>query len=97
MDVLLGVGLGWVIVAGLFLTNRLAPRSLFFGQSRSMKSALHAATVMLPDLRRGLTPESARLAAPHLRTLTQATAIALADRTRGARLRRAGVRPSRPR
>jgi two-component system LytT family sensor kinase len=81
VDVLLGVGLGWVVVAGMFLANRLAPRSLFFGQSRSMKSALHAATVMLPDLRRGLTPESARRAAPHLRTLTQATAIALANRT----------------
>jgi two-component system LytT family sensor kinase len=44
-----------------------------------MQSALHAATSTLPHLRRGLTPRSAGQAAPHLRALTGAAAIALAD------------------
>ena len=47
-----------------------------------MQTALHAATVMLPDLRRGLSEESARTVLPHLRTLTQASAVALGDSTR---------------
>jgi len=81
MQVLLGVLLGWAVVASVLIAGRLAPRPLFLGQGRAMQSALHAATVILPDLRRGLTVESARRAAPHLRTLTQAAAIALADRT----------------
>ncbi len=81
MQVLLGVLLGWVVVASVLIAGRLAPRPLFLGQGRAMQSALHAATVILPDLRRGLTVQSARRAAPHLRTLTQAAAIALADRT----------------
>ena len=45
-----------------------------------MQSALHAATMMLPDLRRGLSEETAARAAPRLLTLTQAAAVALADR-----------------
>ena len=77
---MLGVLLGWAVVASLFLANRLAPRSLFLGQGRAMQSALHEATPILPDLRRGLSPASAQAAAPHLRTLTQAIAVALADR-----------------
>ena len=80
MDVLLGVLIGLAAVASVVGAVRLAPRSLFFGQGRAMQSALHAATVMLPDLRRGLTTEAAQRAAPHLRTLTQASAIALTDR-----------------
>ncbi len=80
MEVVLGVVLGWAVVASLFLANRFAPRSLFLGQGRAMQSALHEATAILPDLRRGLTPASARAAAPHLRILTQAIAVALADR-----------------
>ena len=35
---------------------------------------------MLPDLRRGLSEESAKKVMPHLRTLTQASAVALGDR-----------------
>ena len=80
MEVVLGVLLGWAVVASLFVANRLAPRSLFLGQGRAMQSALHEATAILPDLRRGLSPASARAAAPHLRVLTQAIAVALADR-----------------
>ena len=82
MELLVGVLLGLAAVASVVMAVRLAPRSLFFGQSRAMQTALHAATMMLPDLRRGLTPDSAHHAAPHLRTLTQASAIALTDRGR---------------
>jgi two-component system LytT family sensor kinase len=44
-----------------------------------MQSALHAATSTLPHLRRGLSPRTAEDAVPHLRALTGAAAIALAD------------------
>ncbi len=44
-----------------------------------MQSALHAATATLPHLRRGLKPRTAEDAVPHLRALTGAAAIALAD------------------
>jgi two-component system LytT family sensor kinase len=44
-----------------------------------MQAALHAATATLPHLRRGLTPRNAERAVPHLRELTGAAAIALAD------------------
>jgi two-component system LytT family sensor kinase len=74
--------IGLAAVASVAGAVRLAPRSLFFGQGRAMQAALHAATMMLPDLRRGLTPEAAERAAPHLRMLTQASAIALTDRVR---------------
>ena len=47
-----------------------------------MQTALHAANGMLPDLRRGLSEDSARRVTGHLLTLTQATAVALGDRTR---------------
>ncbi len=44
-----------------------------------MQSALHAATSTLPHLRRGLHSRTAAEAVPHLRALTGAAAIALAD------------------
>jgi two-component system LytT family sensor kinase len=44
-----------------------------------MQSALHAATSTLPHLRGGLHSRSAAHAVPHLRALTGAAAIALAD------------------
>jgi len=44
-----------------------------------MQSALHAATSTLPHLRRGLHSRSAAQAVPHLRALTGAAAVALAD------------------
>ena len=44
-----------------------------------MQSALHAATSTLPHLRRGLNPRTTEAAVPHLRALTGAAAIALAD------------------
>jgi len=45
-----------------------------------MQAALHAAIVMLPDLRKGLSEESAAKAVMPLRTLTGAEAVALGDR-----------------
>jgi two-component system, LytTR family, sensor kinase len=45
-----------------------------------MQSALHAATSTLPHLRRGLEARSAERVLPHLRALTGAVAVALADR-----------------
>src|SRR5213076_1967903 len=48
-------------------------------EATGMQSALHAATSTLPHLRRGLSARSAAQAVPHLRALTGAAAIALAD------------------
>jgi two-component system LytT family sensor kinase len=44
-----------------------------------MRTALHHAISTLPHLRRGLDGPSARKAAPHLRALTQAVALAITD------------------
>ena len=44
-----------------------------------MRRALHHAIATLPHLRRGLDGTSAKAAAPHLRALTQATAVASTD------------------
>ena len=49
-------------------------------RGRAIQSALHAASVMLPHLRRGLDAQSAARAVIHLQTLTQAEAVALGDR-----------------
>jgi len=49
-------------------------------QASGMQSALHAATSTLPHLRRGLEARSAERVLPHLRALTGAVAVALADR-----------------
>ena len=57
-----------------------------------MQTALHAATSTLPHLRRGLHSRSASDAVPHLRALTGAAAVALADTQSGARDRRRGPR-----
>ena len=46
----------------------------------AMQRAVHAATTILPHLRRGLTPDSAGSAAPALRVLTGADAVALVGR-----------------
>ena len=76
LGVLLGAGLAAIVVVA-WRTMR-APREADLPAS-GMQSALHAATSTLPYLRRGLTPRSAELAVPHLRALTGAAAIALAD------------------
>ncbi len=82
MDVALGVVLGLALAASLAAGWRLvrAPR-VQDPSSSAMQGAVHAATSLLPDLRRGLEAGSGA-AAPHLRTLTGASAIALADSER---------------
>jgi two-component system LytT family sensor kinase len=80
VEVILGVLLGWAIAASLFAVLRLVrPPRVISSEQRAMQEALHAATVTLPHLRRGLSAESAVKTIGPLRTLTQALAVALAD------------------
>ncbi len=77
LGVLVGIALA-VIAARAWRTlhgSRESPTAEALG----MQSALHAATSTLPYLRRGLTARTAEDAASHLRALTGAAAIALAD------------------
>jgi two-component system, LytTR family, sensor kinase len=77
IGILLGVGLALIMVAAWpVIKARRAPEA---PEALGMQSALHAATATLPHLRRGLTSRSAEKAVPHLRALTGAAAIALAD------------------
>jgi two-component system LytT family sensor kinase len=80
VDVALGVLLGLALAASLAAGWRLvrAPR-VQDPSSSAMQGAVHAATSLLPHLRRGLGAGSAPPAAPHLRVLTGANAVALAD------------------
>src|ERR1700723_3582167 len=78
-----GVLVGWPSAASLFAAARLLrPPRVISSEGHAMQSALHAATVMLPHLRRGLSIESASRSIPQLLTLTQASSVALADRDR---------------
>jgi len=77
LGVLLGIGIA-VAVGAAWRVLR-APRADRTPEAAGMQSALHAATATLPHLRRGLGPRSAAKAVPHLRALTGAAAIALAD------------------
>src|ERR1700683_3981923 len=80
VEVVLGVLLGWAIAASLFAVLRLVrPPRVVSSERSAMQEALHAATVTLPHLRRGLSAESAAKTIGPLRTLTQASAVALAD------------------
>jgi two-component system LytT family sensor kinase len=78
LGVLLGIGLAAVIVAAWWAARHRRSEGI---PQAAMQSALHAAISTLPHLRRGLTPRSAERAVPHLRALTGAAAIALADTT----------------
>jgi two-component system LytT family sensor kinase len=72
--------LGWAIAASLFALLRLfRPPRVISSERSAMQEALHAATVTLPHLRRGLSEDSAAKTIGPLRTLTQASAVALAD------------------
>jgi len=77
LGVLLGTGLAAVAVA-VWRAMR-SPRTAPTPKAVGMQSALHAATSSLPHLRRGLSPRTAEAVVPHLRALTGAAAIALAD------------------
>jgi two-component system LytT family sensor kinase len=77
IGVLLGVGLALIAaVAWPVIKARRTPEA---PEALGMQSALHAATATLPHLRRGLSSKTAERAVPHLRALTGAAAIALAD------------------
>src|ERR1700729_2671343 len=77
LGVLLGTGLAAFVVAAWRAIRAL--RSAELPEAAGMQSALHAATPTLPHLRRGLSPRRAERTVPHLRALTGAAAIALAD------------------
>ena len=77
LGILLGVGLS-LIAAAAWPAFR-ARRARHALEAVGLQSALHAATATLPHLRRGLNSRSAEKAVPHLRALTGAAAIALAD------------------
>jgi two-component system, LytTR family, sensor kinase len=76
LGVLLGIGLAVIAVAVRRAIHGVPPDRAV---GAAMQAALHAASATLPHLRRGLTPRSAERAVPHLRALTGAAAIALAD------------------
>ncbi len=81
MDLALSVLVGTGVAVLAFAAWRVfrASRSERVPRAVGMQSALHAATATLPHLRRGLTARSAAQAVSHLRELTGAAAIALAD------------------
>src|SRR3954451_12899107 len=81
MDVALGMVLGMVVAVSLGAGGRLAsPRGRVLPpEEAAMQAAVPAATSLLPPLRRGLTPETARPAVRALLVLTSADAVALAD------------------
>jgi two-component system, LytTR family, sensor kinase len=79
LGALLWIGAAAAIVVAWRVTRNARARHPT-GMS-GMQSALHAATATLPHLRRGLGPRSAAEAVPHLRALTGAAAVALADTT----------------
>ena len=78
MDLVVGILVGIAVIAAAwgFIRTRRSKRA---PEAIGMQSALHAATSTLPHLRRGLSPRTAEQAVPHLRALTGAAAIALAD------------------
>lgn len=80
MNVAYGFMLALALVASLLAGIRfLRPGRVLSAEGSTMQAALHAASATLPHLRRGLTRQTAARAAPHLLTLTQAMAIAIAD------------------
>jgi two-component system LytT family sensor kinase len=80
MDLALGVGLGIGIAAIVVAVWRAMRTPSTAGiPEAAMQAALHAASATLPHLRKGLTARTAERAVPHLRALTGAAAIALAD------------------
>ncbi len=83
MDVLIGFVLALVVVASSAAGFRLVagPRRVLSPEGAAGQAALHAAAATLPHLRHGLSEESATQAAPRLRTLVDAPALAMCDRT----------------
>ena len=84
MDVLIGFVLALVVVASAAAGYRLSsgPRRVLSPEGRAGQAALHAAAATLPHLRNGLGVESATHAAPRLRVLVDAPALAICDTER---------------
>ena len=82
MEIALGVVFGAVVAASVWAASRFiaSPGRVVSEEGQAMRAALHASTATLPHLRRGLSQSTAAKAVPHLRALTQSTALALADR-----------------
>src|SRR5437588_11278 len=78
MEVVVGILVGLAVLAAAWALVRMR-RAERTPEAIGMQSALHAATSTLPHLRRGLSTRTAEHAVPHLRALTGAAAIALAD------------------
>lgn len=77
LGALVGIVMGGALLA-VWRMLRTPPRAST-PEALGMQSALHAATATLPHLRQGLNMRSAARAVGHLRALTGAAAIALAD------------------
>ncbi|MEV6773129.1 histidine kinase [Nocardia sp. NPDC051030] len=71
--------LSGVLIAGALLAWPRTRRTVTTPAERAVHMALHTASQAARPLRRGLTTESAEEAAPHLRALTGAEALGLAD------------------
>jgi two-component system LytT family sensor kinase len=82
VEIALGVVFGAVVAASVWAGLRFIASTgeVLSEEGQAMRAALHAATATLPHLRRGLGQATASKAVPHLRALTQGTALALADR-----------------
>jgi two-component system LytT family sensor kinase len=76
IGVLLGIGLAAIALAAV---RAQRARRASGAEAAAMQAALHAATATLPHLRRGLNGRTAEQSVAHLRALTGAAAIALAD------------------
>ncbi|WP_024804112.1 sensor histidine kinase [Nocardia sp. BMG51109] len=68
-----------VVTCGVLMLWLRTRRVVTTPAERAVHSALHTASLAAVPLRRGLTEESARAAAPHLRTLTGGEALGIAD------------------
>jgi len=81
MEITLGLLLAAAVAGSAFAATRFlaSPRTVLTDEGRAMQAALNAASATLPHLRRGLTTQTAQKAAPHLRALTQADLLAIAD------------------
>ncbi|MBL1080223.1 histidine kinase [Nocardia sp. 2] len=68
-----------VLIAGAVFAWPRTRRTVTTSAERAVHSTLHTASLAARPLRRGLTTDSAEEAAPHLRALTGAAALGIAD------------------
>jgi two-component system LytT family sensor kinase len=84
VGIVLGFVLGSVVTAALFAAARLlsGPTHVISPEREAMRAAVHSATATLPYLRTGLTHDSARRSIVHLKALTQACCVVIADESK---------------